>query len=79
MSKILLDTNVLVYAYDSENPEKQSLATTVIERLIASKLGMVSTQVLAEFYNVTTRKLKPPLSHEVAVCIAMPKLDSRQR
>ena len=50
-----LDTNVLVYAATADDPHRQAVA----QRLLAD-LGLtnitISTQVLAEAYNVLTRK-----------------------
>jgi predicted nucleic acid-binding protein len=62
MAVILVDTNVLVYAYDRSEPEKQRRALAVLARLVAANSGWISTQVLAEFYNAVTRKLVSPLS-----------------
>lgn len=59
---ILLDTNVLVYAYDCSEPIKQARAWSVLDPLAALGLGVVTTQVLGEFFVVVTRKLKAPLS-----------------
>lgn len=44
-----LDTNTLVYANDTNYPEKQALARKLVSGLIASGKGCISTQVLAEF------------------------------
>jgi predicted nucleic acid-binding protein len=57
------DSNIFIYAIDKAEPEKQSKAIARIEQ--ARTLGTValSTQVLHEFYNISTRKLKPPLAH----------------
>jgi predicted nucleic acid-binding protein len=60
--KIFVDTNVLVYAYDRSEPEKQQAALAVLDRLARAELGMISTQVLAEFFVAVTRKLAFPLS-----------------
>ena len=46
---ILLDTNVLVYAYDPAEPGKQARALDVLDRLVRAGAGAVSAQVLAEF------------------------------
>jgi predicted nucleic acid-binding protein len=62
MAGTLLDTNVLVYFYDHNSPEKQSRARALIARLTALKSGFVSAQSLAEFSSSTMRKLKPPLT-----------------
>lgn len=60
------DTNVLVYAYDLDEPAKRGRA-----RQIMSELGLrgdlsISTQVLKEFYSVTTRRLRRPLTPDQA-------------
>jgi predicted nucleic acid-binding protein len=62
MARTLLDTNVLVYFYDHNTPEKQSRARALLARLTALKSGFVSAQSLAEFANSTMRRLKPPLT-----------------
>lgn len=64
--KTFLDTNVLVYSVD-ENPADKAKHDRAIE-LLSSRPDelVVSTQVLQEFYSVTTRKLRPPLSEETA-------------
>jgi len=65
-AEILVDTNVLVYAYDRSEPEKQNRALDVLDRLLVTGKGALSTQVLSEFFNTTTRKLTAPLSLEQA-------------
>lgn len=60
--RILVDTNVLVYAYDRTEPEKQSQARSVLDRIARVELGAISTQVLAEFFVTVTRKLAAPLT-----------------
>ncbi len=57
----LVDTNVLVYAYDPVEPTKQIRALTVLERLSDAGTGRLTTQVLGEFFVTVTRKLKPPI------------------
>ena len=61
MAAILVDTNVLVYAYDRAEPKKQRRALDVLDRLVAADAGVLSTPVLAEFYNTSTRKIATPL------------------
>jgi len=58
---VFLDTNLLVYLYDRSEPEKQRRAQTLLARLAAAHLGVVSAQVLAEFFVTVTRKLAAPL------------------
>jgi predicted nucleic acid-binding protein len=62
MPPILVDTNVLVYFYDQNSPEKQERASLVLNQLRQAGLGRLSTQTLAEFVNAAMRKLDPPLS-----------------
>jgi predicted nucleic acid-binding protein len=52
-----LDTNILVYAHDVGAPDKQGKSRELIARLADSGDGVISTQVLQEFYVATTRKL----------------------
>jgi predicted nucleic acid-binding protein len=63
---ILVDTNVLVYAYDRSEPQKQTQATRILDYLAARYLGVLSTQVLAEFFVSVTRKIATPLSIDQA-------------
>ena len=57
-----VDTNVLVYAYDRDQAAKHHRAVEVITELWDERQGVVSTQVLQEFYVTVTRKLPRPLS-----------------
>jgi len=59
--RVFVDTNVLVYAYDRAEPQKQRQALTVLDRLAMTGTGVVSTQVLAEFFVAVTRKIAAPL------------------
>jgi predicted nucleic acid-binding protein len=64
--RTFLDSNVLVYSVD-ENPAEKVKHTRAVELLSEQAEDLVvSTQVLQEFYVVTTRKLKHPLSEERA-------------
>lgn len=60
--KALIDTNILVYAYDAAEPEKQQTALSLLEELVASDRGLISTQILSEFFVVATRKIANPLT-----------------
>jgi len=59
---VLVDTNVLAYAYDRSEPEKQERALEVLDSLVMRETGVISTQVLAEFFVAVTRKIAAPLS-----------------
>lgn len=67
MNPILIDTNVLVYLYESRAPEKSERARLVLERLYENRVGRLSVQNLAEFFSAATRKLEPPLSYAEAL------------
>jgi predicted nucleic acid-binding protein len=60
--RVLVDTNVLVCAYDRSEPEKQNRALQVLDRLATSGLGVLTSQVLAEFFVAVTRRIPAPLS-----------------
>jgi predicted nucleic acid-binding protein len=64
--RTFVDTNVLVYAHDRSDTEKQAIAQRVLDELWQSRTGALSTQVLQEFYVVATRKFDPRMSAEVA-------------
>jgi predicted nucleic acid-binding protein len=50
-----LDTNVLVYAASADDPDRQIVAQRLMTHLGLSNIT-ISTQVLAEAFNVLTRK-----------------------
>ena len=60
------DTNILIYASDRSEPEKQSQARRLLKRAIENDTGVVSAQVLSEFFTVVTRRIRQPLSIEEA-------------
>jgi len=64
MSVAFVDTNILVYVFDDDEPEKQARVRDVLasgeHRLV------LSTQVLGELYLTVTRKLARPLDPGVA-------------
>lgn len=65
-AKFLVDTNVLVYIYDRSEMEKQKSAELLYDRLTLSGRGVLSTQVMSEFFNATMRRLAEPLPLELA-------------
>jgi predicted nucleic acid-binding protein len=60
-AEVFVDSNVLVYARDASEPEKQEKALAWMERLWSSGAGRLSFQVLQEFSVTVTEKLKPGL------------------
>jgi predicted nucleic acid-binding protein len=59
--KTFVDTNVLIYAHDADAKEKHTIAKEAVYELWANRAGVLSTQVLQEFYVNVTRKLSQPL------------------
>lgn len=53
--RFFLDTNVFVYSLDKSSPEKQQRATQLVREAIASSKGIVSYQVVQEFFSVALR------------------------
>lgn len=58
MSKVFLDTNILVYALAAKTAAKQKLARKWLRELSGAQQAVISTQVLQEFYVVATGKMK---------------------
>jgi len=59
--RIFIDTNILVYLFDNNEPKKQKNSREILKNTTHNQL-VISTQVLQEFYACTTTKLKKPLS-----------------
>jgi predicted nucleic acid-binding protein len=64
--RVFVDTNVLLYAHDTAELEKNPIARSTINALWSERTGTLSTQVLQEFYNAATRKLAVPLGRTEA-------------
>lgn len=61
-----VDTNVLIYSRDDSEPEKQPRAQQWLTRLWETRQGRTSFQVLQEYYWIATRRIRAPLSPEMA-------------
>jgi predicted nucleic acid-binding protein len=61
-----VDTNVLAYAHDRSDSRRQAIAEAILQELWDTRTGIISTQVLQEFYVVVTRKFDPPISRSGA-------------
>lgn len=66
MMRSFFDTNVLVYLFDEDAPEKKAKAQVLLKQEVDEGRAMLSTQVLQEFYVAVTRKLAEPLPTDVA-------------
>lgn len=66
MSLEFCDTNVLVYAYGATGGHKWTLARELVDRLWLSRNGVLSIQVLQEFYVTITRGAVPSIAPQSA-------------
>ncbi len=57
MSLEFVDTNIFIYAHDSDAGRRHSRAVDLLSRLMEEGSGAISTQVLVEFYAAAVRKL----------------------
>lgn len=60
--KFFIDTNILVYAYDASEKTKHDKAFDLLAQLGLSQTGILSLQVLGEFFVVVTGKIEKPIS-----------------
>lgn len=64
--RVFIDTNVLIYAYDVTAGEKHAIALDILTDLWNSRLGVVSTQVLQEFFVNVVHKIQKPVDKRLA-------------
>jgi len=64
--RVFVDTNVLIYAHDLDAGLKRDRAVSILSRLWENENGIVSVQVLQEFYVRVTRKIRDPLTPALA-------------
>ena len=65
--RVLIDTNILVYIYDSLDSVKQERAIAIVDRLIQTTCAVVSPQIMGEFLIATTRANRPLLAPREAI------------
>lgn len=69
-AKKLIDTSVLVYAYERTDREKHAIAAALLARLQEEGESILSIQNLAEFGRVVSEKLPSPLPcAEARLCV----------
>jgi predicted nucleic acid-binding protein len=61
-ARFFLDTSIFVYCFDASSPKKAALAKTLVRKAIATRGGVVSYQVVQEFFNVALRRFANPMS-----------------
>ena len=57
MSKVFLDTNILVYSLDQSDTGKRGKCRRLLKSLVGESSGVISTQVMQEFFVAATTKL----------------------
>lgn len=60
--KFFLDTNVFVYVFDTTAPAKAKKASQLVRDAVETGRGIVSYQVVQEFFNVAFRRFAQPMS-----------------
>jgi predicted nucleic acid-binding protein len=61
--KFFLDTNIFVYSFDGTSSKKAQRAGQLIRQAIQTRNGIVSFQVVQEFFNVALRRFAEPMTH----------------
>jgi predicted nucleic acid-binding protein len=64
MTKISLDTNILIYSHDKNDLHKQDIARTLLDLD-----PVISTQTVSEYFNVLKRKIAIPKYELIDLCM----------
>jgi predicted nucleic acid-binding protein len=64
--RFFLDTNVFVYSFDQRAVNKSRRATQLIRIALETKKGIVSYQVVQEFFNIALQRFTPSMKLEEA-------------
>lgn len=59
---LFFDTNILVYAFDKTDQEKYEIASRLVTEAFQKGNGVISAQVLKEFFVTVTRKVPEKMS-----------------
>lgn len=59
--RFFLDTNIFVYSFDQTAPAKAHQAAQLIRSALAARKGIVSYQVVQEFFNVALHRFSQPM------------------
>lgn len=60
--RFFLDTNVFVYSFDRTTAAKSKVASELIRTAVSTRKGVVSYQVVQEFFNVALKRFAKPLN-----------------
>jgi predicted nucleic acid-binding protein len=61
-ARFFLDTNVFIYSFDLSSAAKAERSTHLIRQAVATRKGIVSYQVVQEFFNVALRRFVQPMT-----------------
>ncbi len=61
-ARFFLDTNIFVYSFDRTAAAKNRRATQLIREAVSTRKGIVSYQVVQEFFNLALRRFAEPMS-----------------
>lgn len=61
-ARCFIDTNILVYANDRTDQLRHSVSRNLVIELIKAESGVISVQVLSEFWVTVTQKIEHKLS-----------------
>ncbi len=64
--KVFLDTNIIVYAHDKASPDRKAKSQAILFECLRNGTGVISAQVLSEFFVTITQKVKQPMSSDAA-------------
>src|SRR5277367_6608193 len=63
-ARYFLDTNIFVYTFDLQSPQKAGRAENLIAGALGSGLGVISYQVAQEFVAVARKPFQNPMTSE---------------
>jgi|SRR5450631_2062389 predicted nucleic acid-binding protein len=64
--RFFLDTNIFVYSFDQSTPQKTEIADRLINQALTTGKGVISYQVVQEFFNAAYRRFPEPMQIEQA-------------
>src|ERR1700721_4584358 len=59
--RFFLDTNIFVYSFDQSTPVKARKAKELIRKALSTQKGIISYQVVQEFFNVALKRFSQPM------------------
>jgi|SRR5208282_5478939 len=59
--RFFLDTNIFVYSFDQSAPAKARRAAQLVREALTTQKGVISFQVVQEFFNVALKKFSQPM------------------